>query len=57
MARKTNTEREFNVGDYVLLYNYRLRFSLNGKVPMLSRKYIVPVPSKSITRKEIFLEW
>ena len=42
-------KREFNVGDYVLLYNSRLRFlqesfSLNGKGLTLSRKFIVPVP-------------
>ena len=40
---------EFNVGDYVLLYNSRIRFlqenfSLNGKGPMLSKRSIVPVP-------------
>ena len=54
-------KREFNVGDYVLLYNSRLRFfagklSLNGKVPMLLRKYIVPVLSRSTTRKVIVRE-
>ena len=42
-------KREFNVGDYVLLYNSRLRFfaenfSPNGKVPTLSRRSIVLVP-------------
>ena len=42
-------KREFNVGDYVLLYNSRLRFlqenfSLNGKVLTLSRRSIVSVP-------------
>ena len=42
-------KREFNVGDYVLLYNSRLsflqeNFSLNGKVLTLSRRSIVPVP-------------
>ena len=43
-------KREFNVGDYVLLYNSRLRFfagknfSLNGKVLTLSRRSIIPVP-------------
>ena len=42
-------KREFNVGDYVLLYNSRLsflqeNFSPNGKVLTLSRRSIVPVP-------------
>ena len=42
-------KREFNVCDYVFLYNSRLRFlqensSLNGKVLTLSRRSIVPVP-------------
>ena len=42
-------KHEFNVGDYVLLYNSRSRilqenFSLNGKVLTLSRMSIVPVP-------------
>ena len=45
-------KREFNVGDYVLLYNSRLRFFAgkllyNGKVLTLSRRSIVPVPTKS----------
>ena len=42
-------KREFNVGDYVLLYKSRLRFlqenfSQNGTVLTLSRRSIVPVP-------------
>ena len=41
-------KHEFNVGDYVLLFNSRLRFfagkfSQNGKVPTLSRRSTIPV--------------
>ena len=56
-------KRDFNVGDYVLLYNSRLRFfllenfSLNGKVLTLLRRPIVPVPSKSTTPKAQIRRW
>ena len=52
-------KREFNIGDYVLLYNSHLRFfagnfSLNGKAPMLSRRSIVLVPKKQQLRRHKF---
>ena len=55
-------KHEFNVGDYVLLYNSRLRFlqesfSLNGKVFTLSRRFIVSVPSRSTTPKALIQRW
>ena len=55
-------KREFNVGDYVFLYNSRLRFvqenfSLNGKVLTLSRRSIVPVPKRLTTSKAQILRW
>ena len=54
---------EFNIGDPVLLYNSCLRFflqesfSLNGKVLTLSRRSIIPVPSKSTTPKVQIRRW
>ena len=52
-------KRQFNVGDYVLLFNSHLRFflqenfSLNGKAPMLSRSSIVSVPQKTTSKAQI----
>ena len=55
-------KREFNVGDYVLLFNSRLRY-FAGKLLSkwegltLSRNFIVPVPSRSTTAKAITPRW
>ena len=55
-------KHEFNVGDHVLLYNSCLRFFVGEllskwKVLTLSRRSIVPVPSKSTMTKAQIQTW